>query len=1702
MKSPLVIRATVSLAAAVTCFLGGVVGEAHAQALPLAAPGPLVISQSPLFVATPQPPLNMLVMGRDHKLYYEAYNDSSDLNGDGELDIGYKGDTAFGTRAVTYFGLFDSFKCYEYGADGIFTPMSISTTKKCPGSWSGDFLNYLTTSRIDALKKVLYGGTRSIDTTTRTVLERERIPQDGHSWGKEYQGLVRDGYDIRDYAPLQLPANGRRHLFASTTLNDDLGNPRLRILPNSSLRIWNWVSIEGPVAGDNCDPSGSGGGRGSCEVTTATTATTRVPAAMFRNLQARQWDTRARTGAPHPNNAVEFQNWVNDYASVTPEATATLTDIWTGTGDGSGTLVNGRNGRYMVVITGQMYVEPGQIFSIDGDDAIELRVNGAVVTGWYGGHGFCNCETYPYTVPAAQAPGWVNIEFRMQEHEGGDGYRMRVQQTIPESRFIEHFVRVEACKSAALLEADCKLYPNGQYKPTGLLHEFGENNQMMFGLLTGSFTRNTQGGVLRKNVSSFRDEVNSTTGVFTSTNGIVRQIDALRIFGYPGTDRNSNSNYSDCGGIGFRGINNGECKDWGNPIGEMVFESLRYFSGAAAGGIYGYPTGASWDNSLGLIQATWTDPYAPAPGGLGYRSCAKPFNTIISDINPSYDSEVPGGVFGGTPTLPATDPTAVSSLNVATTSDNIWAMEFGNVAKDIFIGQNGSINDGAPTAKTASSFRNIRGLAPEEPTKEGNFYTAATSYHALRTDVNAVEGAQNIQTFSVALASPLPRIEFPIGTRTVTLIPFAKSVAHPGSGGNFSIPQDAEFRPTNTIVDFYIETLVNVPGQPTVAAINGGRPYGLFRINYEDVEQGNDHDMDAIVRYEIAVTATGTLQVRLTTEYEAGSVLHHMGYVISGTTADGVYLEVVDNAGARPSAGSAGYARYKFDTPPGVAAGACNTASPITACPVIGSGALLPTDATRTFTAGGTAAAATLLEDPLWYAAKFGGFTDNKVFSSGTEIRGDGIPQGREWDENADGTPDNYFLVTNALTLKERLRAAFQLILDRSAPAGAVATNSTRIDVGSLAYLASYDARDWTGDVIAVGIERNGSLGPQVWSAAARLPAADARNIFYGSVDGTVRNFTYADMLTADRAFFPGIGAATPAIREAQVNNLRGAALDGSTGYRRRSKGFGDVINSSPAVSAKQDFGYAQARSQGPTPTFEVTGGSTYDQFLREVKQGTTALPGRPSVLVVGSNDGMFRVLNAEGGSGGGRELFAYVPRAVMPNMAALSLTGYAHRFYVDGIPSVGDAYLGGAWKTIALGATGAGGRSVFALDITSPTTMGASSVLWEFTDPDLGATIGQPRIALIGNRTRWVAIFGNGYNSDNQRAFLFVVDLATGALIKKIDTGVGTLPSAADLPGRPNGLASVIVIDASGIARGGAGEIQRRNPPVFDRSGDVVYGGDLHGNLWKFDVSSTDTALWDIALLGSPAARVPLYTAVMPAGSLPVPRAARRQQITAAPEVVAHPLGGVVVGFGTGRYFAVGDANVQADQIESFYALHDRKFNPETLALLATPPTVPSRPFPASPPGLIEQRLSVDAGGRRRVTSSPVDYRFARGWFSDLNIGGERAVSSPVARGGFFFYSTFIPSGSECDPSAGGFLMVQGALSGAGGLLDGTPGGVGFPLPSGTPPAQPTIVGSPTDSEVPQDYVLINDGGLTSGGVPIPPIKTIRGRQSWRQLR
>ncbi len=945
----------------------------------------------PPFITSGAPPLVMLVMGRDHKLYYEAYNDASDLNDDGVLDIRYN-------PAIDYYGYFDSRKCYTYNsAHSRFDPSSTTTNKKCTGAaadWSGDFLNYLTMSRMDTMRKVLYGGYRSTDTASETILQRVYIPQDAHSWGKEYESESRDGYDIRDYTSLNLPDAGTRHLFASTTLSDN-GNPLLRVLPNNTHRIWEWVAKERPVADNSLATTGN-------------------------------YDS-------YPLSHAEYETLVSQFAN-------------TGHQQGSGTPANGRidgsgnpygaSEYYLNIFKGKINVSTAGTyeFAVDGDDAVEVMIDGNLVAYYYGGHGDCGCTTHSGSIYLAS--GDHTVEFRHQERSGSDNYYLHwkgadstnLWEIVPTAKFnnliqttynvnsassiTDYQVRVKVCDSAIGLEPNCQQYPDGNYKPAGLLQRHGESlwdattssykpPKMYFGLMTGSYANNTSGGVLRKKMGNISDEIETNSnGVFkTSVEGIIHTINKLRIYGFNYGDYSYNLN---CGWIVDQPITEGQCRNWGNPIGEIMYESLRYFggnTGATTGFDY---SGATDDSIIDLPQDTWNNPYKKSDGG--FDSCAKPFMLVLSDINPSYDSDKLPGVdshFGGgiTSDLPG--------LNVSTEAAAISTME--GISGNKYIGQSGATTDSMCSVKSVSGLDSIRGLCPEEPTKLGSYYSASVAKYGHTTDINTTataDGDQKVTTYSIGLASPLPRIEFKLGPgpdkdkKLITLVPLGKSV------GGYGITSD--FYPTNTIVDFFVETLT-----PT---------YGKFRINYEDVEQGADHDMDAIVLYEYqlvkddgvtnAATVDEAAKVKITLNsiYAAGSIIQHLGYIISGTTADQPYLEVRD---LDTAAGSDVHA--SFDT----------------------GGTPLPLTATRIFTPSSTggATAANLLPNPLWYAAKWGAYEEKDPIKPSDPLYNPakvGPDKKEEWDKDNDGVPDTYFYVTNPLKLEEQLSKSFADILRRT----------------------------------------------------------------------------------------------------------------------------------------------------------------------------------------------------------------------------------------------------------------------------------------------------------------------------------------------------------------------------------------------------------------------------------------------------------------------------------------------------------------------------------------------------------------------------------------------------------------------------------------------------------------------------------------------
>jgi type IV pilus assembly protein PilY1 len=488
---------------------------------------------------------------------------------------------------------------------------------------------------------------------------------------------------------------------------------------------------------------------------------------------------------------------------------------------------------------------------------------------------------------------------------------------------------------------------------------------------------------------------------------------------------------------------------------------------------------------------------------------------------------------------------------------------------------------------------------------------------------------------------------------------------------------------------------------------------------------------------------------------------------------------------------------------------------------------------------------------------------------------------------------------------------------------------------------------------------------------------------------------------------------------EARLDYLRGDHSDeqqNSGSFRNRTSILGDIVDSSPAYVGPPGFSYPDTWADGGPE-------SGYSTFR-------TSHADRTPVVYAGANDGMLHGIDASvdhsvnppvGGitSTSGTEVLAYVPNAVFANLSKLTSPNYVHQYYVDGPPTAGDVYFGDAWHTVLVGGLRGGGAGIYALDITKPANFSednaAKIVLWEFSnvdtsngttgpghDQNLGYTFSQPAIVRLANK-KWAAVFGNGYhNKDllgNGMAYLYVVDIQTGKLIKTF----GPLGDSTS-----NGLSTPAPVDVDG-----------------DNVVDYIYAGDLQGNLWKFQFKDPDDpssdpsnpSNWNVAFSGSP-----LYTATDDT------TAHNRQPITTRPEVGASPTGqGLLIYFGTGKYFESGDSNVTGATAQTFYAIWDKNDG--------------THGFDRSK--LQEQTVLTSTttdGYNLRVTSDNSiawntgsnDTTGKLGWYIDLPTTGERQVSDSVLRGGQIIFTTLIPSQAPCDFGGSSWLMELDASSGS----------------------------------------------------------------------
>ncbi len=1393
----------------------------------------------PNIKSTSPRPMIMLNMSKDHQLFYRAYTEFADINGDGMPDTTYLSD-------YNYTGYFDYAKCYIHNGSE-FTPSSIAATstitvtntatntvtstiislcnQNVTNEWSGNFLNWSTMTRMDLVRKVLYGGKRSVDTTTKTVLERAALPNDAHSFAKYYAGTA--AVPINKVTPFT-PSTGQITLCnttngANTEYSHTSNAAPLIKVANGNYSLWN------------------AGERWQC-----------------------QWKEEMSLKTAGQNN-----------------------------GDNSN----------VPTITG--------INASSDSPSTTVRLGGG------------------------------NL-----------------------------IARVEVCKSPLIGNERCKQYGTN-YKPIGLLQEYGENDSAEFGLITGSFSKNISGGVLRRNMGSFKTELDTSTGVFsTSTKGIVYTLDKLRVFGYRYTDGvYGNPEDGECY-FGLSGLKDDQCASWGNPLGEMFVESLNYL--AANGQSTEYISSATAQDPKGTLMGlgveTWVDPMkrgATVDGKFGKPIC-RPLNILNFNASViSYDGDSITNPFAK-----LTSTTLNSQINAVGIGENING-------KSWFIGSNGTTSNRLCNDKVISNLSDATGLCPDAAGYSGSFSLPGAAYwahtNAIRTDITstAVLKPFRVNTYGVALSSGKARIEIPISvsgaTKTVVIQPAMRNSLSGGAGAG-------------TLVDF------------RVVSVSDDRRQGKYLVIWEDSEQGGDYDQDmgGILSYEVQSDGS----VKVTTDAYAQSTPDKLGfgYVISGTTKDGVHFHSGINGFAYTDLTSVAVTSTSSLTNIINASGGCSNC-------VTADSATSVTYPIGISTAGS-------LKDPLFYAAKWGGFDASKSNTISSADQWDARKKGGA--TGSDGIPDNFFEVFKTDELEAALRAAFDAILatSNSAPA----TSSSQLQAGGFKYIAKFDPDLKNGSLDAYKVLSDGSFSDTAaWKAQEYMSRTETFALRNVITDNGIAGIQFnwgtlpADYKTALKSVATGM---TDSGAESLVNYMRGERVKESlSGLRERKTNIlGTIVNSTPWLQSP------------PTAKLVGTQFPGYAAFLRTKAN-------RSKVIWVGSNDGMMHAFDALNG----QILTSYAPGMLAPRFyettrqdATLLTENDRYRALVDGSPMTADiGFTTGSgtsatttWSTYLFSSLGRGGKGVFALDVSDPNnlvqTNAASIFKWKFTDADMGYNINDPilhpqsgqagPIAKMNNG-KFALLQPNGVKSPTGKSKIYVLYAEGPNSTNGSWTGLyDTLDTESTGTFNVSGMSGVNWVDTDG-----------------NGTADIIYGTDVDGRLWKFDVSSANPTDWKSSYLsgGKPA---PLYTTKNDASAaLP---------ITTSPVFSFPPIGGILLTFATGKSLENGDFGPTTLK-NRIYSVWDR---PE-FSLATGARSLPSGTSTFEPREYIRQ---VDQSVKISTTTTAIDWTTRDGWFANFPTGGEMSVSNAELRGDTVYLIAIRPNlTDDCSSSPLTTLYLLDPLTG-----------------------------------------------------------------------
>lgn len=1593
------------------------------------------------------PPNVMFVMGRDHNLFTAAYSDYTPLTENNSADYFY---TIYHPEFI-YEGMFASDMCYEYNDlptpvptpeddhKKAWVPTSMAMSKKASSSngtvsadvyycggkkWLGNFMNYVTASRLDVIKTALYGGTR--------LLKSDNTQYD-YTWKDESKSPVLTHTDVL------IDAHAWAKVFSPKMYKNYPKVPQIAIEEISGL----------PALSDN------------------------TSTAYFLGVFPKEYKP---SGSP----------------------------------------------RFRVV-----KVEKANIPGDQGKYAVAQECDAG--TG--------NCAVWTWI---SQESG-SNKNFRTKE-DGVNKWATKVGD--------DYLLNVVACNPdlTSKINNNCKKYVSKEKKqtyhqPEGIVQLYGVGAQasLHFGLLTGGWDSNRKGAMLRDNISNKDNEYDDTGKIIYKLCdnyrcGLAGSLDQFKII-------KNNNVYGDCGrNIGVLNAMNGDkkqCGDWGNPIAELLYESVDYFQNKDVD-----RDGNTWnrenDMKLGCVANT-TDPEKPISTRQNPYSesnyCAKAVSFIISDEAPSFD---------------AFDKDLKSSIGTAD-QQMITAelKERFKVSGKYLVGLSTSTNSneeqhykGMPTIKTINDLSDVVGIAPTQAFSYGSYNVVGVASFALGKDAdhlplsNKARGVQenfNMQTFVLAMKPNMPEVKIPVKNGVVRLIPLAKTPAEAGIGNNGPSDDDAsktkvyQLQSTNQVVGFYIQYSTDTEG--------------LFHVSFEDFQYGSDFDMDWVVGYKYKVIdgTDGNQYVQITMLHEDGDPYapQHGGYVISGVDYSGTYLDLAKSS-SKDLSGEQGnfYSLDNYISDAGF--DVCKSKSSekdFLACLVDKSKKLPPSksmefDEGRIVSqyeaimnkkadvdTGETCSDASDNCRPIYYMPRymFSRFADkylnnNKTYnffkfdSSATDMRlvgdynraeSDGNAEGikyssrifkvskndsgdvwlksplwyaakagytfdqRDGNDNAD--PVNFSYVTNPAEFRKNIRKLINLLLSSYHSASSFAVKTTYTTSGTAVYATSYNPMNWFGTIYKSPVD--GATGSYDLESLNELKGCwESGCEAYANI-GWNAAYEFSKIKPEDRLIVTYDNKSTsPELKRVYVSSAD-ADNKSKTLANLGLDIFGtDGIEHPTETRLKYIIRWlgGEAEHEGSIEEYENAVAANNFNVLRERKEGerhfvlgdivnsdvAVVQAGTKFLLAVGANDGMLHILD----EATGKPLVSFIPTEVRTEILRTAEVLYEsnHKFFVDATPKTFSKTIDGTVHTYLYGTLGLNFKGGYLLDLTTILSTQNSSAKerfdaiksdfygWELKSSDSNL-VGQSREAPIyySVNNKDYFIYSSGYNA-----------VKPGVLVVQGFDDVGNVPKLDVKAEIPLDVKAEIPLGTEANRAISPIEIYARQSskglePIS------MFVGDTLGRLYQIKLNGAVSGRPDCWGYTNECSGVKIFKEQAKDYKPQVAFEAKDnnghpQMITARPAVASLTSGGYAVLFGTGSYWTPFDDTPDSlKQVQTMYCLNRDNGSSTGTNIMDRDDLMPivrvdGDDCERNKFGYAEGKCT----GNWVASTTPADNQSLKnGWYMDLNafsgkgakvLTGERIYRSPLVINKTVYVVSAIPNVSDsCETGGRSYLYTMNVDNG-----------------------------------------------------------------------